>query len=118
MNRIVAAYTSLFSNYANTTGRMSRLNYWCAELAHIVVWILLGMVDGALFPTALIPGIYLLLMLFPILAATVRRLHDTGKGAAYLLLCFVPALGVIILFVFLCQAGTNGMNRFGLPDSL
>ena len=62
----------------------------------------LGMVDGALFQTALIPGIYLLLMLFPILAATVRRLHDTGKGAAYLLLCFVPALGVIILFVFLC----------------
>lgn len=102
MNRIVAAYTSLFSNYANTTGRMSRLNYWCAELAHIVVWILLGMVDGALFQTALIPGIYLLLMLFPILAATVRRLYDTGKDAAYLLLCFVPALGVIILFVFLC----------------
>ena len=25
MNRIVAAYTSLFSNYANTTGRMSQL---------------------------------------------------------------------------------------------
>ncbi|WP_418290592.1 hypothetical protein [Massilicoli timonensis] len=56
----------------------------------IVVTILLWIIDDAFFQTALLPEIYLLLMLFPILDATIRRLHDTRKECCILtaMLCF------------------------------
>ena len=60
------------------------MNYWCAKPVQIVVTILLWIIDDAFFQTALLPEIYLLLMLFPILDATIRRLHDTRKESCIL----------------------------------
>ena len=60
------------------------MNYWCAKPVQIVVTILLWIIDDAFFQTALLPEIYLLLMLFPILDATIRRLHDTRKECCIL----------------------------------
>ena len=47
--------------------------------------------------------------------AAVRRLHDTDKSVWFLLLGFIPLVGGIIVFVFMCLNGTVGANRFG-PD--
>ena len=50
----------------------------------------------------------------PLLAAAVRRLHDTGRSAV------VPdrpdtARGLIILIVFLATEGNSGSNAYGSP---
>jgi uncharacterized membrane protein YhaH (DUF805 family) len=59
--------------------------------------------------------LYSLAVLIPGLAVSFRRLHDIDKSAWWLLIAFVPLIGVIVLLVFACMEGTRGDNRFG-PD--
>ena len=52
----------------------------------------------------------------PSLAVSVRRLHDTGRSAWWLLLLLIPVLGFIGLVTFvvlLVLPGTVGLNRYG-----
>lgn len=58
---------------------------------------------------------YSLVVAVPTLAVVVRRLHDVGRSAWWLLIGVVPVLGQIVLFVFLVSRGEDGANRFG-PD--
>lgn len=55
-----------------------------------------------------------LILFFPQLALSVRRLHDTDKSCWWLLLAFVP-FGSLILLVFFVLTGTPGQNRWGPP---
>ncbi len=54
-------------------------------------------------------------LFLPGLAVTVRRLHDTDRRGWWILLGLIPIIGIIVLIVFYCTAGTPGPNRFG-PD--
>lgn len=54
-------------------------------------------------------------MFIPGLAVQVRRFHDQDKSGWFILLGFIPYIGGLILFVFMCLEGTRGPNRFG-PD--
>ena len=45
----------------------------------------------------------------------IRRLHDTGKSGWWLLLWFVPLVGLIVLLVFFASPGDLGPNRYGPP---
>jgi uncharacterized membrane protein YhaH (DUF805 family) len=60
--------------------------------------------------------IYLIAMLLPSVAVTVRRLHDTGKPGCYIFTVFIPIYGIIWLIVMLCGMGDEGPNLYdGLP---
>ena len=50
----------------------------------------------------------------PMLAVTVRRLHDTSHSAWWLLIGVLPIVGQVVLFVLLVSRGEDGANRFGL----
>lgn len=52
----------------------------------------------------------------PMLAVTVRRLHDQDKSGWWWLLNFVP-FGAYVLIAFFCIEGTKGPNQYG-PDPL
>ncbi len=52
--------------------------------------------------------IYVLAILIPGLAVTVRRLHDTGKSGWWLLIAFVPIVGGLICA---CVRGAWTANR-------
>ena len=54
-------------------------------------------------------------LFLPGLAVAVRRLHDVDRSGWWLLLAFVPLIGIIVLIVWWCTEGTRGPNRFG-PD--
>ena len=58
----------------------------------------------------------LLLSAVPLCCASARRLHDTGRSAAWLLLLFVPAGGLWLLW-WCSLRGDAGANRFVLPAS-
>ncbi len=62
-------------------------------------------------------SVFSLATLLPGLAVGARRLHDIDKSAWWLLLCFVPVIGWILLLVWAVFEGTKGDNRFG-PDPL
>lgn len=61
-------------------------------------------------------GIYTLILLLPLFAAEVRRLHDTGISGWWLLLSLIPYLGgfiVLILLILLMMPSKPTGERFG-----
>jgi uncharacterized membrane protein YhaH (DUF805 family) len=50
---------------------------------------------------------------WPLLAVSVRRLHDLDKTGFVLLLWPIPMVGLVILVWAFARAGTPGQNRFG-----
>ena len=96
-----------FNKYAEFKGRASRSEFWWFQLFYMLAAIIAMMINPVL------GGIAYLAMLVPLLAVTIRRLHDKDKSGWFLLLYFVPLIGSIILLVWFCQRGTIGENRFG-----
>lgn len=87
-------------------------------LISTLVCVVLGIVDSVPgFVTAdggsgLLSGLYTLLIFIPGLAVAVRRLHDTGRSAWWLLLLLVP-LGFVAVLVFLATDSDPGTNVYG-----
>lgn len=102
-------------NYANFQGRARRQEYWMYALINLIIVIILSMFDTLLFSSGnnFISGIYSLAVLLPGIAVSVRRLHDTDRSGWWLLLTFIPIVGVIILLIFMCVEGDHANNRFG-----
>ncbi len=115
--------------YADFSGRSRRKEYWMFVLLQLIIYAVVGLIatmmvgadsatgDGALgifSGVGLILFVIVILALFiPTLAVTVRRFHDQDKSGWFILLNFIPYIGGIIVFVFMCLEGTKGPNRFG-----
>ena len=126
--RAVSAY---FTNYANFNGRSSRSAYWWVFLFNVIVAFILALTDQALglawtLQTAAGPmslgygpiySIYLVAVIVPSIALSVRRLHDRDQSGWWFLLVFIPLVGAVILLIWFCLPGTPGENRFG-PNPL
>ncbi len=51
-------------------------------------------------------------VLIPSIAVAVRRLHDTGRSGWWLLIGFIPFIGVIVLLVFMLSGSQPGKNQY------
>jgi uncharacterized membrane protein YhaH (DUF805 family) len=116
--------------YADFSGRSRRKEYWMFVLLLLIVGVVLGLVTGGfssvMDPTSMggdatmgagsmILGLFYLAIFIPALAVQVRRFHDQDKSGWFVLLNFIPLVGGLIVFIFMCLDGTRGDNRFG-PD--
>lgn len=122
-----------YRRYFDFSGRSRRLEYWMYTLMNVIVAILFvvliiaGMpwdenmqmsqnseMPGPLFWTGL-GGLILFMLgsLIPGIAVTVRRFHDQDLSGWLYLLNFIPYIGGLVIFVFMCLDGTRGANRFG-----
>lgn len=90
-------------DWKNFSGKMDRHSYWSAILSAVVIWGVLIWFGTKISFLKILPWLYLLIMVVPYFAATARRLHDTGRTTAFMLLFFIPVLGWICLFVELIQ---------------
>ena len=120
-----------YKRYFDFAGRSRRKEYWMFTL----LWVLVLIGCGALM-LAGIPwgrtgtassgppgpllwvgltlfGLFFLGSIIPSIAITVRRFHDQNLSGWFYLLHFIPSVGGIIVFVFMCIEGTRGDNRFG-----
>jgi len=116
-----------FKRYADFNGRSQRMEYWMFTLFVTLIAFALalfaGLVGGfsdssgtGLSMVLIVPlALLVLVTIIPSIAVTVRRLHDQDKSGWFYLLSFIPYVGGLILFVFMCLDGTAGPNRFG-PD--
>jgi len=65
-------------------------------------------------------GLFILGIIIPMLAVTVRRLHDMDKSGWWILLGFT-GIGALVLLYWYVQRGTTGPNQFGedpLPQAI
>jgi uncharacterized membrane protein YhaH (DUF805 family) len=115
------AIRSVLSQYAGFGGRARRAEYWWFALFTLIVGIAASVLDSALgtdfrgdVTSSGIFGLTAnLVLLVPSLAVAVRRLHDTDRSGWWILIALIPLIGVIVLLVFLVQAGTPYQNRYG-----
>jgi uncharacterized membrane protein YhaH (DUF805 family) len=52
-------------------------------------------------------------LLVPTATLAVRRLHDSGHSAWWLLVALIPVLGTVVLLAGSTTTGTTGPNRYG-----
>jgi uncharacterized membrane protein YhaH (DUF805 family) len=106
-------YLAVLKKYAVFQGRARRKEYWMFTLISLLVAIAFVIVDSVLFGgPSLFYGLYGLAVLLPGLAVTVRRIHDTGRSGWWLLIAFVPIVGLVLLY-FLVQDSQEGSNEHG-----
>ena len=103
-------FINTLKSYSDFASRTGRNDYWMFMLFYVVLSVATGIVDSIL-GILLVNSIYSLIMLVPLVAATTRRLHDTGRSGLWQLLVFIPVLGLLVLIWFLAQE-SDGENEF------
>jgi uncharacterized membrane protein YhaH (DUF805 family) len=93
-----------FNKYAVFKGRASRSEFWFFQLGVFIVGLATALTDAALFNSAkpVLKPIWSLIIILPALAATVRRLHATGRNG-WLLLCYHIALVTSIVIILMIE---------------
>lgn len=74
---------------------------------------ILGLTIGEL-PYGVIYLLYILAVLVPGLAVSVRRMHDIGKSGWMILIGLIPIIGYIWLLILCCFDSQPGENRYGV----
>jgi uncharacterized membrane protein YhaH (DUF805 family) len=116
MDQFVAAWKdAVLKNYANFNGRLGVGGYWRFVGAYYAIAIVLAILAQVSSIFLILLWLWALALIVPGLAAGVRRLHDTGKPGIYVLVSFIPCVGLILLIVWTVQAGTPGDNQYGPP---
>ncbi|HDS1102479.1 MULTISPECIES: DUF805 domain-containing protein [Stenotrophomonas] len=107
--------------YAQFEGRANRREYWMFQLFLLIVSaVLMVPLVTALVMQSDVLGIasiilfvvFWLATLLPVIAVTVRRLHDCNQSGWFYLLALVPGGGIVIL-VFALLPGTPQENVYG-----
>lgn len=101
-----AAVSSVFSHYADFSGRARRSEYWWFSLFTFIVGCVIMWVP-------VLPILWSLGIFIPSLAVCVRRLHDIGKSGWNMLFMLIPLVGAVLLIIWFCKDGDNGVNEYG-----
>lgn len=96
-------------------GRISRKELWLHyTLPLFMIQGLVGFIDGLTRAHGILIGIVGLVLFVPSIAGSVKRAHDRGRSAWFLLVCLIPLVGSIWYIVEIgFLRGTDGPNRFG-----
>lgn len=106
------AIRTCLSKNVTFSGRASRSEFYFLNLFVTIVSLVCGVI-GVAIGARLFGEIIGLGLLLPIIAVSVRRLHDIDRSARWMLLYFVPLIGWIVLLVWACRRGTAGPNHYG-----
>ena len=103
-------------------GRINRSLYWAYT---VVTWAMILLVaaainalEGSDFAQAIVGLLFFVKLLIMDLAITVKRLHDTNRSGACILIGSIPIIGAFYLLV-VCGfiKGTEGENKHGSPTT-
>lgn len=122
----IASLESYVFNAVNVSGRMGRSEFWWSFLLLFALTLAAIAADAINIAAILERGtwqdveitglwsIYLLpLQIVPNVTAAIRRLHDTGRSGFWMLVTFVPFVGVIWYFVMLMLPSEPEDNGWG-----
>jgi uncharacterized membrane protein YhaH (DUF805 family) len=109
-------YLKVLRQYVDFRSRTGRKEFWLFSLIHPLVIGTLLVIDELInfrhdSGIGLISSIYTVATFIP--STHVRRLHDTGRSGAWILLHFVPVVGSTVLFIFYCLKTLPHDNQWG-----
>lgn len=114
---------SIFDEVFKTDGRLNRLRYLkymilLALVAGISTFVLSSMVTFFTGDPES-PAVKLITLAWALIAGAgnvmlaIRRLHDMGRSGYFVIILFVPVIGVIFSIYLFCAAGQVGWNQYG-----
>lgn len=116
------AVRTCLSRYATFRGRAPRSEFWWFVVFNLIAALVAFVIDGASFgfgggedAVQPVSSIMTLALFLPNLAVAVRRLHDIGRTGWWVLLSFVPLIGILILIWWYATRGEPGANAYGPP---
>lgn len=99
-------------------GRATRRAYWLHTLGVVALTygllLLVGLTGGEVLAALTLPVI--LLLWSSLLSATVRRLHDTGRGGEWVWVALVPLIGGLWLLLLMTEPPMREGNRYSTPQ--
>lgn len=98
-------YIRCLQKYDDFTGKSSRVEFWSFILVNLIICFLIVILFGDNSKTYIV---YRVFVMIPLLAVTVRRLHDVGKTGEILIA--IP-LSAFLGYVFI---GSKISNVFGI----
>ena len=99
-----------FAKYFDFEGEASRPEFWWFFLFIGVVNFALAIVSNK------VSALFSLAVLLPFIAAAVRRLHDANRSGWWLLIGFLPVVGLLVLVFLLVQDGDRPRSLQGVRD--
>lgn len=104
--------------YLSMTGRVTRKDYALLYILpsfvlYAATSILDNMMNAASQGIGAFTAIAGLVLIWPGIAMTAKRLHDWDKSGWFQLINIIPIVGFIFWIVTACKKGTEGANRFG-----
>lgn len=106
-------YLGMLKKYFVFKGRMRRREFWWAFLFWWIVYLVSVIIDLTIWGSPNWCAVIVSLgTLIPLVAAQVRRLHDTNKCGWWVPLILLCPIN-IAYFVWLATDGDKGQNRFG-----
>lgn len=106
-----------------TEGRLNRLRYlkYMAILALVMAASKFTMSCMATFLTGDPNGalVMFITLILAVVAGTgnvmlmIRRVHDLGRSGYFVLLAFIPVIGIIFSIYLFCAKGQDGWNEYG-----
>lgn len=119
-------YFEAFKKMIDFKGRSTRKDYWFFYLFNfIIIWVLfivgtfgLSIISDISLENIsvivyLITLVYSLVVLLPYATLTIRRLHDAGFSAWWLLAYLIPTIGSIVILILLVMPSKPGSNKYG-----
>lgn len=104
----------VFKHFFDFNGRANRKLFWLFTLNLLIINLILNYLLNRFDYVGIIIGlVFSVIMFFPILGLDVRRLHDINLSGWWVLLCFIPVLGLVAIVVYGCIPGTEGENKYG-----
>lgn len=101
-------YVKALKQYTDFKGRARRKEYWMFLLFHLITAYGLNITALVLESAtlAIVGTVYLVATLIPLIAVTVRRMHDTGNSGWFML---IPFYNLILA----CTNSESGSNKWG-----
>ncbi len=112
-------YFTVLRKYAVFSGRARRKEYWIYNLINSIVISILAVSEGftSRFDTGygigMLTSIYILGVMIPSIAVTVRRLHDTGRSGLWYFVGLIPVIGWLAVLIFTLLDSEFGSNEYG-----
>lgn len=111
-------YLDVLKKYFVFEGRAQRAEFWMFLLISMIVSFAIGLVDGFVGLYGIPTIVYFVAIICPSLGVAIRRLHDTGRSGWWLLIGFVPVIGIVLIVFYILdsEAGDNdyGSNPKGI----
>lgn len=100
----------MFDFLFNFNRRVARLPYFLALLSILAIFLIL------IFLVKNISVIYagLLVCLYSTVVIQVKRWHDIGLSGWFILLSFIPLIGIVSGLYCLFKGGEKGANKYGI----